>query len=348
MTVVEAYTALSDLIFKGFLTAELNIDGRSFIFKTINEKEFDLIKLYSGSPGERDYQIRFNAYFLIYSLLIADNQNILLERERNVKELYEYFLNIPDKLFSKIIGDLNGLRLTAYEVTRYIEGFSYTDFSRNYWRIVRGGVPSSTEYTGICGTANLGLNIHQESWMLLNRYLDEEETFNREFSFAVMISSASNPKGARPIRNRHDSTIKNAEDRRKKLAREGYIDTKKWSPDGWAASVDTAEELVAELERQMTGVKDKHDLFMEDYMKKMREQAEKKTREAEERIKQAREGREDAFIEGSQRALTPEEAKALFAKKKPLALETVQDEEVSPEDKDKFYKKIGARILTGK
>jgi hypothetical protein len=348
MTVTEAYTALSDLIFKGFLTAELDIDGRSFIFKTINEKEFDLIKMYSGHPDEKNYQIRFNAYFLIYSLLIADNQNILMEREKNVKELYEYFLNIPEKLFSKILEDLNGLRLTAFEVTRYIEGFSYTDFSRNNWKVVRGGLPTSTDFTGICGTSNMGLNVHQESWILINRFLDEEEIFNREFCFAVMVASASNSKGARPIRNRHDTTVKTSEDRRKKLAREGYIDTKKWSPDGWAASVDTAEELVAELERQMTGVKDKHDLFMEEYMKKMREQAERKTREAEERIRQARAGREGAFIEGSQRALSPEEAKALFTKKRPLNLEVVPDEEVSPEDKDRFMKKIGTKILTGK
>ena len=347
MTVTEAYTALSDLVFKGFLTAELKIDGRSLILKTINEKEFDLIKLYAGNPDEKGYQIRFNAYFLVFSLLILDNQNILIDREKNIGELYNYLINIPEKLFGKIIEDLNALRMTAFDVTRYIEGFSYTDFSRNNWKIVKGGLPSSSEFTGIQGTSEIGLNIHQESWVLLNRFLDEEEVFNREFSFAILISSASNPKGIRPIRGRHDSAMKSSEDRRKKLARDGYIDTKRWSPEGWAAPVETAEELVAELERQMTGMKDKHDLFMDDYMKKMREEAERKTKEAEDRIKEYRLGKEDAFIEGSQRALTPEESRALFTKK-PSTLQVVYDEEVDPETKDRFMKKVGTKILTAK
>jgi len=42
-----------------------------------------------------------------------------------------------------------------------------------------------------------------------------------------------------------------------------------WRPEGWATPVGTAEELLVELERQMAGQKDKHDLFIEGYLKSL-------------------------------------------------------------------------------
>jgi hypothetical protein len=39
-----------------------------------------------------------------------------------------------------------------------------------------------------------------------------------------------------------------------------------WSENGWAVSVDTAQELLEELDRQMTGLKDRHDRAIDQYM----------------------------------------------------------------------------------
>jgi len=343
----EAYTALADLIFKGFLTSELNISEKSLIFKTINEKEYDLIKIYAGSPKNSGYQSRFNIFFLAFSLFIVDNQIVIRNREESLQELYDFLSNIPEALFRNMMTKLNEIRAVSYDVLKYLEGFSYTNFSRSAWKALRGNLPNCSEFTGIPGTSEMGMSIHQESWILINRSLDYEEDFNNDFSLALLVASASNPKGSRHIRSQHDSIVKGAEDRRQKLAREGFIDVKKWSPEGWAAPVDTVEELVAELDRQMTGQKDKHDIFMENYLKKIREEAEKKTREAEERIKRTQDGREIVLVEGSQRALTPAETQELMNRKRPT-ITMVPEEIISPEDKDKFYRKIGSKILTGK
>ncbi len=343
----EAYSALSDLIYKGFLTAELNLEGKLLIFKTVNEKEYDLIKVYSGNPNSFGYGTRFNIYFLIFSLFAIDNQNVLYTRNQNIKELYDYFFNLPDYLIKRTLKHLNSMRLMAYEALKFLEGFCYTGQSRSAWKALNGKFPSSVEFTGIPGTTDLGMSLHQESWVIINRSLDSEEDYNKDFSLSLMVASSSNPKGSRHIRNQFDSNKKMAEDRRKKLALVGFIDTQKWTPDGWASSVDTAEELVAELERQMNGVKDKHDLFIEKYMDQIRVQAEKNTKEAEERIIAAQQGRDNVFIDGEQRAMTPEEMKSLMGQKV-LTTETVPEQVITPEDKNKFYSKIGSRILTGK
>jgi hypothetical protein len=343
----EAYNILADLIFKGFLTSELIISEKSLILKTINEKEFDFIKIYAGNPKNEGYQTRFNIYLLIFSLFLIDNKIVFSNREENLTELYNFFSSIPEILFRHMMIKLNEIRAVSYDVLKYLEGFTYTNFSRSAWRSLRGNLPSCTEFTGIPGTTDLGMNVHQESWILINRSLDFEEEYNKDFTLAILISSASNPKGSRHIRSQHDSVVKGAEDRRQKLAREGFIDVKKWSPEGWAAPVDTVEELVAELDRQMTGQKDKHDIFMENYLKRIREEAERKTREAEERIKRTQDGQEIVLVEGSQRALTSAETQELMNRKRPT-ITMVPEEIVSPEDKDKFYRKIGSKILTGK
>lgn len=40
--------------------------------------------------------------------------------------------------------------------------------------------------------------------------------------------------------------------------------------DSWSAPVDTVTDLVSELERQMVGIKDKHDIFMEKFYDSLR------------------------------------------------------------------------------
>jgi hypothetical protein len=344
MDKTEAYSFLSDLVFKGFLTAEFSINGQSLILKTVNEKEFDLIKFYSGDPDGKNYQNNFNLYFLIFSLFIVDRRNILPGRNEKIHELYEYFGEMTDKLIRKMIESLNTIRMSSYDCIRFLEGFTYN--TRPTWRVLANDMPTKMEFTGVPGTSELGLSLHQENWIAINRALDSEEEYNKDFSLSLLVASASNPKGSRHVRNQFDSSKKMAEDRRKKIMKEGFIDTHKWTPEGWAASVDTAEELVAELERQMTGVKDRHDIFMEKYMERMRETAAEKTRVAEERIKQLREGRDGVLIDGSQRAMTMEEMKNLNKPKS--TVESVPEQIITEEDRGKFYKKIGARVLTGK
>lgn len=348
MTRDEAYGVLSDLIFRGFLTTELVLNGKSFVFKTVNEREFSLMKAYAGHPDRPDYLVRFNTLFLVHSLFLVDGESILFERRNKLSELCEHFMTMSDTLFKKFFTEMNAVRSESFDVLKYLEGFSYTDHSRRSWKVMCGGVPNDEAFTGIAGTKEMGLNAHQESWIQINRMLDDEAQYNREFSNALLIASASNPKGTRKIRSQHDANLQSSEDRRKQLAEIGYRETEgRWSPEGWAAPVDTVEELLGELNRQMNGVKDRHDLFIEGYLKSLKEEAEKNAKEAEDRMLAAR-GDAPAGITSTQRAVTPEEMREIL-RKRSTSLVSVQSEDVaSPEDKDKFLTKVGAKVLTSR
>jgi hypothetical protein len=348
MTKDSAYRILSDLIFRGFLTIDMMLGDKKVILKTVNNKEFDLIKYMAGSEKGTDYSVLFNTYFLAYSIFMIEGKNILVDRETSIPDFKKFFSNIPFKLYEKIISETAIIRNKAYDATKYLEGFTYTSSSRWAWKTLGKEYPCNSQVTGIPGTSSLGINSHQENWLYINRAMDNEEEYNKEFDFAILIASASNAKGAKQIRGRHDNSMQTAEDRRKKLAQVGYIDTDKWSPEGWSAPVDTAEELVAELERQMAGVKDKHDIFMENYLKSMKENAELQALQAEERLKKYREESDGIMFTGSQRILTPKETENLMKRKKNNFIEVEDESSVDKASQDRFISKVGSKVLTGK
>lgn len=344
----EAYLTLTELISKGFLTTEIDLSGKIFVFKTATEKEFEYARMLSGHPDRKDYNSRFNVYFMCLSLLAVDGYNVLAHRNEDMSVLLGFFKSLPDKIFSNLFEGITDIRNVSYEVIKFLEGYCYTNKSRKLWKTLAGKFPNSDEVTGVPGTSLMGLNIHQEIWLSINRMLDDEEEYNKQFSLALLVASATNPKGTRRIRGQHDTNVKNMEDKRSELALKGFIDVAQWSPKGWAAPTDTLEGLVAELERQMEGKKDRHDLFIEGYMKSMREKAEKREEAVRERIKKAREQGDQRLLTSSQRPLTKEETEELMRKRGRTVISARGEDQASSEDKDRFIRKVSNKVLTSR
>jgi len=348
----DAYQILSDLVNKGFLVTSLDLDGQHFMFKTINEKEFHLARMLSGSTSQPTYDNRFMRNFVALSLLGIGGRLFL--ENRDIQAAYDVFMGIPSKVFTRILDELTDLRSQTSQAIRFMEGFSYTPGSRSMWKNLAGRLPCEEPFTGLPGTSKIGLNVVQEQWMYINRALDHEEEYSEKFSLALIVASAQNPKGAKMMWAKHDAGMEELTGQRKKLAEKGTKDEVKraWKPDGWAAPVDTAEDLIAELNRQMEGKKDRHDLFIENYLKSLRDAAESEARAAKERIEKIREqlgGVPD--IEGGSRPATAAEMEALFKGQKGQVQGTAEvhgEGYVNQEDRGKFLRKVGSKVLTGK
>jgi len=346
----EGYQVLSDLIYKGFLLTGINVSGRLLVFKTINNREYQLIKLNAGSDKDKDYIYRFNMNYLIYSLFSLDGENVLLDRERLYRRSFDLFSRMPNVLCSAIFNELMVLRESSLMAVDFIEGFSFTDRSRRIWKFSQGNYPNSVELTGIPGTDRMGLNVYQENWVLINNMLDEEEKYNKDFSRSLFVASASNPKGVRSVRAKFDSNIQLIEKRRKKLAKMGSVKREAWTPEKWSAPVDTAEELVAELNRQMEGKKDRHDLFIDKYMDEIKQRTEEKTKKIEDRLIEIREkrGKDTLPLSVEQRPLSSEEAEKLTSRKINNLMIVNDMVEEKQKSESRIYKKIGAKVLTGR
>jgi hypothetical protein len=342
----EAYHNLADLIYKGFLCLCVSLKDQVFIFKTINDKEYDLIKLYSGSGGSPDNTLKFNVNYLVFSLVLIDGENILNQRKERYKELFDFFSKIPVDVFSSVFKELTELRQTLSSLNDYLEGFCYTSQSRQMWRNLDKHSPNTEYLVGIPGVQDLGLNGYQEYWVSVNRGLDEEEEYDKQFSLAVLVASASNAKGAKHLRSQHDANAQTTRDKRKKVALEGTTKTIDWSAEGWAAPVDTAEELVAELERQMHGYKDKHDIFIEKYLQGLKDNSDRIEKERKDAINKHR--TEGPLMTSSQRALTPDETKELMARKSNNLVIVPSEDMATQKQSDRFFSKIGSKVITGK
>lgn len=353
MTKDEAYQNLSDLIYRGFLTTRIEMDGTYLVFKTINEREFNFIRLCSGK-GENDvFKVRFNLNFLSYSLFMLNGDNVLRDRDERIGRIFQFFSNIPNHIVGRMISEINKLWTVSYDSIKYLEGFTYTQSSRRMWKVMGNVHPNDSRFTGVAGTEFLGLNVHQENWSYINRMLDREEDYEQQFTLAILQASATNPKGSKQIRAKHDSQAEALEGKRNKLATIGYQERSNWKPDGWAAPVDTAEDLVEELERQMSGVKDKHDIFMENYIKKIRENSDARAQEAQRKIEEYRKSltEDDLPLTGSQRVLTPEEVKKRIkvGKSKRDHVAVLDDgERMTQEDKSRYINKVGNKVLTSR
>jgi len=345
----DAYHYLADLIYRGFLFINVSLNGESFIFKTVNEKEYNIIKIRSGFIDSPIYNTKFNINYMIYSLFMAGGENVLSIKEEKYNVLYDFFLNMPTLLFNKILEELMKLKDIMIDVSGFMEGFGYTDQSRVMWKLLSGRLPYESSFTGISGTDGLGLNPYQEHWIRLNQVMDEEEEYGQKFSLALLVASASNPKGVRKMRSLHDASMLTTREKRKKLAKEGHIDRVSWSDQGWAARVDTAEELMAELNRQMSGLKDKHDNFVDDYLKELQERSEKHALEEQKKFDESRKRHEgEPGITVGQRALTPEEVEKMMPKKANNLVIVKSDEEATPDEVGRYYRKISTRVLTSK
>jgi hypothetical protein len=346
----QGFDTLYNLIFRGFLVGECEMGGSNFVFKTITDKEFNLIKSCAGNPDTVGFLERFNMYFLAHSVFAVNGENILDKRAQALTDLASFFSNIPGYSFKYLMSELDKLRIECYESLKFLEGFCYTTESRRMWKANKGLAPCTEIMTGIPGTSLLGLNAHQESWMQVNRSLDDGEAYDRELSLTLIVASASNPKGAKHIRSQHDSHVKNMEEHRKKLAEVGYIDTKNWASDQWAAPVDTAEELVAELDRQMKGMKDRHDKFIEKHLKDVKDTADKKAKEIEDRIKASRMIDDNPALTSIQRALTSEETSEMLSgrSRKMTTVPVFSEEYAHKKDMNRIFQKMGSKVLTAR
>jgi len=342
MDVEEAYDIIERIVVNGFLTAEMRIEGSYVVMKNMTDREFFMLDLFRDSSNFND-DIVCKLSFCTYSI---DGNSFLTRREEVVPVLMDLYKGASISILASMNMAVRGISERYYEVLEYLEGFCYTDRSRYLWKVYKEGglfvVP---------GSAVTGLNAVQENWAIVNRQLDSEEEYEREFNLALMVASSFNGKGARVIGRNFETSKNEAAELRKEIARHGYnrkrVEQEKKQAE-WTAPLRSREDLVRELYRQMRGEKDKHDLFMDKWMQKQRDKAEQIKRRALERSKELQRRRmemPDLDIDKEEsRAATPEEISKLPGMSKSYVTRYISSGQ-EDDMKDRFIKKISTRVI---
>ena len=287
----EVLKDVEPMLFRGFLCVSAEINGVSFVFKTLNHHEFELLHLLVD-PGDQRGVRRFYNHFLAYGVLMVDGVNILPDRDQYLPELIQVFGALDERVRRKVIRHMSEINRRASKAVVLTEVYSLESASRLRWSQYHKVDLTSPSVTGFAGTQNLGLNWAQLTWRAVNYYEDQREVVEREWENAKFIAGAfAGSKGLSPInsqdKQRRERERNERTDRRDKILRSvvlGEDTSGKSTPEKVAPLkvARTVEELADQLEKDLRGEKDWHDRVVDAHYSRIREQQEHRKQQLQE------------------------------------------------------------------
>jgi hypothetical protein len=266
------YRDVEPMLFRGFLTLTARINGVIFVFKSLNQHEYELLGFTGGMQTDAIATQKFWDIFLAYGVFMIDGVNILPEREKFIPKIAEAFAEFPPDARQRVIRHLSEVNRRANNAVTITECYSSEIYSRFRWAQIKGLDPTSTAVTGIHGTERLGMNWAQHVWRALNYYEDRNEEHDREWENAKFIGSCMVGKGIQKVY--HQDTERRRKERDERLARKDRLLRQVYmgeSADDKAQQLQGAvvvaarsvDELAGQLEKDLRGEKDWHDQVVE-------------------------------------------------------------------------------------
>lgn len=267
------------LLFRGFLHVAAEINGISFVFKNLNQHEFELLSL-TVNPSDQRGARRFYNQFLAYGVLMIDGVNILPNRDRWLPELADTFGCLDESARRKVIRNISAINRRASRATALTEVYCMEGGSRLRWSQYQKIDLTSPAVTGFAGTQNLGMNWAQLTWRAVNYYEDLRETSEREWENAKFIAGAfAGSKGLASVnsqdKQRRERDQSDRMSRRDRILRAVVLgeeyrdgDAKKGAP---VKAARTVEELADQLEKDLRGEQDWHDKVVQEHERRARE-----------------------------------------------------------------------------
>lgn len=254
------FSDLKQMLFKSFI--ELKSMYKDFIpisFKSLNDNEIHRIRTLAGDKDAPDFLTRQNIYYLLFSIYQIDGVNILSDRDLFLNNLYTLVETLHPKLFVAISKQLYGVHERVSKAIRLVERYTIEPDSKWLWYALRDKSLVSEEVTGIKGTSSLGYNICHLLWIYYNRKEDEKNQFKQMWQCAKLVASVLNPKAVQKLNQQEE--LKEKEEQKRK---EALVYGDDFSPK---FKVESAEELIQQLEKDISGEKDIHDEIIERNLK---------------------------------------------------------------------------------
>jgi len=356
----EVYRDVEPILFRGFLYVPAEINGVSFVFKSLNAHEFELLGLYC--QGKDKHQI--DSVFLAYGVFMVDGVNILADREHWITEVASVFDGLEDGARRKVIRCISEINRRANRAVRLSEVYSMEPSSRMRWAQYHNLDLTSPAITGVVGTERLGLNWGQLTWRAVNFFEDrrgasEQAWENAKFVASSMAGSKGMSKVNAQDKQRREREEKERFTQRDKILREVVLgearssDAKKGAP---VKAAQTVEELASQLEKDLRGEKDFHDMVVDAHERRIRD-AQQQRQQQLQKLRNAHVKRfgDKPVIGGmdSFMGLTPDEVQKRIDQRRERTVRRLAAAEARPSEYDpklaKFHEKwSSAKTLDGR
>ncbi len=128
-----------------------------------------------------------------------------------------------------------------------------------------GHLPNDPKITGMAGTDLIGLNDYQYIWISIMSREDKEFQRHLHNEAAKLVAATNSPKFVEKL-EKHERSIEKDRDKKRQRLVEGIETTE----DGYELKIArTTDELSTQLQQQIKGEKDEHDLSIEMHEKKI-------------------------------------------------------------------------------
>lgn len=326
----DIYKDVQSLLFRGFISVPAEINGVLFQFKSLNQHEMEMLRFIC--PDEKATQ-RFWSLFLAYGVFMVDGVNVLPDRERAIPKIADSFSEFTPPARQKVVRHLSEINRRASNAVILTECYAMEKYSRYRWYQLRGQDMTQTSVTGIPGTSNLGLNWAQLVWRALNSLEDNREQNEHSWEEAKFIGGCMAGKGISKV-YQQDSRRK-AKEKEEQIARKDRILRQvllgeKFEGDlveGGAVKIvaSSTQDLAQQLERDLRGEKDWHDLVVDEHEARARAAQESRQAQLEEiaRMREAEFGGKSLLGGSDMRGLTFEQVNDRIMKR--AQAQTVSD-----------------------
>jgi len=237
---------IEDLIFKGYIKSYISINDINFILKSISEKDLHKIEEFLIFPN---CKFDYNVLSAIFSIHKVNNIDIDSLRDEYLDELYDAILRLPFFIVNKLseqLSNLNSYFTDKNKAQKDFDDYTKTYSSRNkFISYLLNKKPLADE-----------LNVFQELWLNYNFYKEKNEVVDTAWSFTKFIAGMINPKAIQQIEAREKEDFKD------------YTDKEIKENSDLIKPINSKEDIVRELRRQVRGEKDLHDIVIEAYEKK--------------------------------------------------------------------------------
>lgn len=255
----KTYREIKHIIFDGFIPVKMNLCDSNLVLKSLYETEFKYIDLIAEKPEDK-----LPLYFL-YSIVCYDSVDFLQDRKKYHHEIQEIFRSFPSKVINKLSNSINQVQNYHFKSYENLEGYLYENESRHVWDIYK----KSAMNIMFPEINKLGFNNAQETWVLFNQREDNRIKDEAEYNIAkFVVSGYIGGKEIKKINNQEKMRWTEELRRRQEVKLKNKVDRIRLSKP-----INTAEDLVAELARQIRGEKDQHDKIIEMHENAIREQA---------------------------------------------------------------------------
>lgn len=271
------YRYVKNLIFDGFIPFHVKVFGVPCVFKALTLAEFRYIEILASDPIQRI------PYYFLYSIAFIDGCCLLDKREDLHEEIVDLWKKLPISVTNVFVDIIQALQNVQSDCFGNLEGYLYENESRFIWLVNKDDAVKNKLMKGY---ERIGLNTAQESWIAFNKREDVREEQERLFEHSKFIVSGF--VGSKEIRKIESSEKQRQRDERKRRQDIRLKNTKKDTFKRLSAPINTVEDIISELERQIRGEKDEHDRIIDQHEQRLREMKERRLLEIQQAIERSK------------------------------------------------------------